>query len=96
MGNFLLQFHSGWRYIVIVVLVVAIAKLLIGWLTNGKWSKLDQGLGAATPLIVDIQMLLGLVLLFTGYRTRPASLIWGTCHNYAYCSCDWTCRVGAG
>lgn len=58
----LFQAHSGWRYIVILVAVVAIIKLLIGWVSQGKWSRVDQGLGAALPIVMDIQLLLGLVL----------------------------------
>ncbi len=62
MTNVLFQAHSGWRYIVILVAVLAIVKLLIGWLSNGKWGSLDQRLGSALPIVLDIQLLLGLVL----------------------------------
>lgn len=62
MTNVLFQAHSGWRYIVILVAVLAIVKLLIGWLGNGKWGSLDQRLGSALPIVLDIQLLLGLVL----------------------------------
>jgi len=54
--------HSGWRYIVILVLVLALLKLLIGWLGGQRWSRLDQILGAATPIVIDIQWLLGIIL----------------------------------
>src|SRR4051812_4882513 len=68
MNDFILRAHSGWRYIVILVAVVALVKLLIGWLTNGKWSRLDQGLGTALPVVMDIQLLLGLVLWIVEQR----------------------------
>ena len=58
----LLHAHSGWRYIVIVVAVLAFLKLLLGLVTNGRWSRLDQSLGSALPIVLDIQLLLGLVL----------------------------------
>jgi hypothetical protein len=54
--------HSGWRYLVIAIAIVALVKLLIGLVSRSKWSKLDQALGAAFPIIFDIQLLLGLVL----------------------------------
>ena len=54
--------HSGWRYIVLLVAALAIIKLLIGWLMKGQWQKLDQGLGAAFPIVMDIQLLMGLIL----------------------------------
>lgn len=74
--SFLLNLHSGWRYIVLVMLAVAIVLLLIGWLTGGKWSKLVNGFAMFTPIIIDTQLLLGLVLWFV----RPdimASSRWG-------------------
>ena len=74
MDNFLLQFHSGWRYIVITVLVVAIVKLLLGLVTNGKWGALDQKLGVATPIILDIQLLLGIVLFGVGAAVRTRTM----------------------
>lgn len=60
--NILYAAHSGWRYIVLLVAAIVIIKLLIGWLTKGEWQKLDQGLGAAFPIIMDIQLLMGLIL----------------------------------
>ena len=62
MYNGLLMAHSGWRYIVLVLLIVAIVKYLIGWLGNGKWSGFDSMLNRLTPISVDIQWLLGLVV----------------------------------
>ncbi len=60
--NALFMAHSGWRYIVLVVVIVAILKYLIGWLSKGSWSKFDQILGTMTPIVIDIQWLLGIVL----------------------------------
>jgi phage-related holin len=54
--------HSGWRYLVILIVVLAIAKYLLGWLGKGRWSKLDQTLGLLTPWMFNIQFVLGLVL----------------------------------
>ncbi len=54
--------HSGWRYIVILVVVLTLLKLLVGLLGKSQWGKLDQRLGAAFPIVFDIQLLLGLVL----------------------------------
>jgi len=71
--NILFQAHSGWRYIVILVAVLAIVKLLIGWLSNGKWSSLDQRLGIALPIVLDIQLLQGLVL----YLMAPSAWFLG-------------------
>ena len=69
MSTFLFEAHSGWRYIVLALLIIVIIKFLIGWLTNASWSRLDQGLGAATPIVIDIQVLLGIVLLGVNPKT---------------------------
>lgn len=54
--------HSGWRYIVLLLLAVVIVKSLIGMLSNGRWSGLDEWLNRLTPISIDIQFLLGLIL----------------------------------
>lgn len=54
--------HSGWRHLVILVLVIALVKLLIGLVAQQRWSRLDQILGVATPIVVTVQWLLGIVL----------------------------------
>ncbi len=58
--------HSGWRYIVLLVVALAIVKMLVGWLGKQSWSGLDQWLGIATPIVIDIQWLLGIVLWLLG------------------------------
>ncbi|MBX2999178.1 MAG: hypothetical protein KF893_11760 [Caldilineaceae bacterium] len=60
--NILFMAHSGWRYIALLVLVIAILKYLIGWLQGGKWGNLDRQIGLITTIGVDIQVLLGIVL----------------------------------
>jgi len=67
-STFLLQAHSGWRYIVILVMVVALLKLLIGLVGKQGWTRLDQILGAATPIVIDIQWLLGIILWIVKQR----------------------------
>jgi hypothetical protein len=54
--------HSGWRYIVLLMLVLTIAKVLIGMVSKGRWSGLDEWLNRLTPIVIDIQFLLGLIL----------------------------------
>ena len=64
--------HSGWRYLVILILVVTIAKMLIGMVSNGRWGGLDQWLNRLTPIVVDIQFLLGLILWILQQRWTGA------------------------
>lgn len=62
MITILYEAHSGWRYLVILVLVIAIIRALWGWLRQGEWGNLDNRLGLAVSIVVDIQLLLGIVL----------------------------------
>lgn len=69
MYNFIVMAHSGWRYIVLLVLAVAIIKYLIGWLANGKWASFDATLNRFTPIVVDVQWLLGIIIWIMGWIT---------------------------
>lgn len=62
MLSILFEAHSGWRYIVIAVAVVVFLRYLIGLIASNQWTTLDQRLGLAYPIVVDIQVLMGLVL----------------------------------
>ena len=62
MNVILLYAHSGWRYVVIFVMLLALVKFAIGWLGRTPWTTWDQRLGLAVPITVDIQVLLGAVL----------------------------------
>lgn len=63
---FLTMAHSGWRYLALLALVVAVVKYLMGWLGNGGWGKLDRQIGLITGIVIDIQLLLGLILWAVG------------------------------
>lgn len=66
MYNFLTMAHSGWRYLALLALVIAVVKYLMTWLGNGGWSKLDRQIGLITGIVIDIQLLLGLILWAVG------------------------------
>jgi hypothetical protein len=73
--EFMKNFHSGWRWLVVLVGALAILKLLLGVVSRGKWSKLDQALGAATPIMLDVQWLLGIVIYIMGqWYANPAAV----------------------
>ena len=61
----LMEAHSGWRMLLLLVLIVALVKYLIGWLGNGKWANFDTMLNRVTPIFIDIQWLLGLIVWIT-------------------------------
>lgn len=56
--------HSWLRWIVVIVGVVVVIKFCLGWLGNQDWKPLDTRLAALFPMLIDIQLLLGLLLYF--------------------------------
>jgi Na+/H+-dicarboxylate symporter len=57
--------HSGWRYIVIVLLLVAVINAISGWLGKKNYTEGNRKLNVFTLISSHIQLLLGLVLYFT-------------------------------
>ena len=66
MYNFFTEAHSGWRYLASLALVVAVAAYLVSWLRGREWSRLEQRIGLYAIVVVDIQLLLGLILWGVG------------------------------
>ncbi len=65
MQNILLEAHSGWRYIVILVLAILIVRYVYGYFRGSDWTEWDNRLSRFTPVVFDIQVLLGLILWIT-------------------------------
>ncbi|MBM7845318.1 hypothetical protein [Herpetosiphon giganteus] len=62
MSSFLLNAHSGWRWIVMLAILVAVGYGLWGWLTKQPWSDTARKIMLFTTIAIDIQLLLGLAL----------------------------------
>lgn len=62
MVTLLVGLHSLWRWVVLLVVLVAFVKGLLGWLRGGAWTSLDRGLTLAAVYTVTIQALLGIVI----------------------------------
>lgn len=65
MGTFyfiLFQAHSGWRWIALLLLVIATIKVVVGWVAGQNWSTLDRRLVSFTNMAVTVQILLGIFL----------------------------------
>jgi hypothetical protein len=59
---FLLQAHSGWRWIVLLLIAVTLVKALIGWLSKNNWSAVDTRLLLFTRIALYVQVVLGVLL----------------------------------
>lgn len=63
--NLLLTIHGEIRWLVALVAVIAIVKFALGWLTNAEYKPIDRGLMAAFSGLLDLNLLLGLILILT-------------------------------
>ena len=71
----MLMAHSGWRYIVFLLLALVLIKSLLGMVTKGRWGSLDESLNRFTPIGIDIQFLLGLILWIIQQRWMGGSAL---------------------
>ena len=62
--NFILTLHGEIRWLVALVGAIAIIKFAIGWLTSQPYAKFDRALMSGFTILMDINLLLGLILLF--------------------------------
>lgn len=60
----LLEAHSGFRWLVLVLVIVLIARSLTGLFNSGKYQKIDNILAASFVGIMHLQLVIGLVLYF--------------------------------
>ncbi len=64
--GFIMLLHSHGRWVLLVVAALAVLKALAGWLGKQPWRKLDDQVGLAYVLVMDIQFLLGLIIWLFG------------------------------
>ncbi len=62
MVEFLIQAHSGWRWVALALIVITVVKALLGLLSRQRWSDLDARLLLFSRIGVYIQVVLGIIL----------------------------------
>ncbi len=67
--NILVSAHSGLRYIVLLLLVVAIVNAVSN-LKSGQYLKKDKMINLFAMIFLHIQLLLGLILYFTSPKVQ--------------------------
>ena len=60
----LLLFHSYWRYIALLVLLLAIFNAWNKWINKKEYSATDNKLGLFTTIAIHLQFLSGIILYF--------------------------------
>ncbi|MGY4383228.1 hypothetical protein ACVWYN_000247 [Pedobacter sp. UYP24] len=64
MYNILKSAHSGWRYIVLTLLILAFVQALAGWMGKKPYTETNRKFNVFTLISAHIQLLIGLVLYF--------------------------------
>ena len=75
MQAFLLQLHSGVRWLVVLITIVALVKLVLGIVQKQSYDKLTQRIMLAFSGLVSLQWLLGIILLIA-LGTYNSGQIW--------------------
>jgi hypothetical protein len=86
--SILVTIHSIWRWVLLVAAVAAIVKAFVGWLGRRPYTPLDRRLGMLYTMVIDIQVLIGLILwigerrfsVFAGGMGDPTLRFYGLEH----------------
>lgn len=76
--------HSGWAYIVLLVLLVAVANACRGYFTDAQYGKMDFKIGLYGLIVSHLQLLIGLVLYFVSPLYSSWSALGGGVMKDAY------------
>jgi hypothetical protein len=78
MNDILKSAHSGWRYVVFLLLIIAVVKALSGWFGNKPYTEGNRKLNVFTLISAHIQLLLGLGVYFlNGWYKIDSSIAMG-------------------
>src|SRR6201988_3742326 len=61
--SFLYNVHSYLRWIIVAVAIIALIRFLIVWMGKAQPGSMDRGLMSGFVGLLDLQMLLGIVIL---------------------------------
>ena len=61
---FIQKFHSGWAYLVLILLVVTVINAIKGFYSKTEFSANDRKIALITLIFCHIQLLVGLILYF--------------------------------
>jgi len=64
MYDFIKQFHSGWAYLVLLFLVLAVANSLMGFFGKKEFLAKDRKIALFALIVTHIQLLIGFIIYF--------------------------------
>ena len=62
--TFIQKFHSGWAYLALLLLVVAVVNAIIGMNSNKEFTPKDRKISLFGLIATHIQLVIGLILYF--------------------------------
>ncbi len=71
----LIGIHSLWRWVVLIVVLVAFVRGLIGWLRGGDWTRNDRTLAMLATTALDIQLVIGILVYGAGQYWKDGAFI---------------------
>lgn len=64
MYNFIQKFHSGWAYLALLILAVAVINSLIGMFSKKEFTSTDRKIALFALIAIHVQLLVGIILYF--------------------------------
>lgn len=81
MYSYLLIVHGNWWWVVVALMVIAMLKMLVGWIANQSWTAIDRYLISGTVWAVRFQFVIGLVMYILYYfQGREDWVTYGLAH----------------
>ncbi|GAA4760217.1 MULTISPECIES: hypothetical protein [Flavobacterium] len=80
MYEFIQKFHSGWAYLALLLLVVAVVNSVIGFSSKKEFTAKDRKIALFGLIATHIQLVVGLILYFVsplglaGFNMKDAAL----------------------
>ena len=68
MYDFIQKFHSGWAYLALLLLVVAVVNSLLGMTSKKEFTTKDRKIALFGLIATHIQLVVGLILYFVSER----------------------------
>lgn len=65
--------HSGWRYLVFILLIIAVIQALAGWFGAKPYNESNRKLNVFALISAHIQLVFGLILYFLSPLTKMES-----------------------
>jgi hypothetical protein len=64
MYHFIQKFHSGWAYLALLLLLIAVFNAVLGFVSKKEFKALDRKISLFGLIVMHIQLVVGLIVYF--------------------------------